>query len=287
MFAEVGFEDADSARGSAEDSGSRDRPEALEGSMAAGVVRLHRPGDAGFSCVAGTADDDASLYDARLINGDSWLSNECHCVRCETLRVSAQLAKLRQRGGNNAVVVVLLDLDNYGFNQFRSVPTSMTEDGEFDVFEHMYMWCFFGSCFPRYHGELPCPESVSRSIPQDAGNPTRKHRAGRRPSVWQRLVSAGRCHFTPCGGQRQGADGVILQVAQAMTHMPVIVLSGDREMLQAARVNRRQRGRKATRDVVECEFHANLDIINVLEHGKRFLPVWRELEAKICQVASR
>ncbi|ESL10989.1 hypothetical protein TRSC58_01270 [Trypanosoma rangeli SC58] len=287
MFAEVEFEDEDSARGLAEDSDSHDCPDELEGGAPAGVVRLHRPGEVGFSCVAGTADDATSLYDARLINGDSWLSNECHCVRCETLRVSTQLTKLRQSSSDKAMVVVLLDLDNYGFNQFRSSPTSATKNGGFDVIEHMFVWCFFGSCFSRYHGELPCPEGVLRSNPKEESNPKCQRSAGRRRSVWQRLVSEGRCYFTPCGGQRQGADGVILQVAQAMTHVPVIVLSGDRQMLQTVHENRRHLGRKSTRDVLEGGFIDNLDIINALEHGKRFLSVWRELEAKIRRVVSK
>ncbi|KAF8279516.1 hypothetical protein TcG_00195 [Trypanosoma cruzi] len=285
MFAEVEFENEGGALCSAEKNGSHDSSDESRDNMTAGVVRMHRPGEVGFSCVAGTADDVESIHDARLMNGDSWLGNECHCVRCETVRVSTQLAKLRQRSSKKAMVVVLLDLDNYGFNQFRSVPTNVPANGGFDLIEHMYVWCFFGSCFSRYHGEFPSAESVCRSIPRETTDTKCKQSVGRRPSVWQRLVSEGRCHFTPCGGQQQGADGVILQIARAMTHMPVIVLSGDREMLQKVCVKRRLVGKKAKREVVERDSPGNVDIINVLEHGKRFLPVWRELESKIRCVA--
>ncbi|EKF33235.1 hypothetical protein MOQ_002888 [Trypanosoma cruzi marinkellei] len=286
MFAEVEFENEDGGvLSSAEKNGSCDSPDKSRDDMTVGVVRMHRPGETGFSCVAGTADDVESIHDARLMNGDSWLGNECHCVRCETVRVSTQLAKLRQRSSKKAMVVVLLDLDNYGFNQFRSVPTTVPANGGFDLIEHIYVWCFFGSCFSRYHGEFPSAESVCRRIPRAATDPKCKQSVGRRPSVWQRLVSEGRCHFTPCGGQRQGADNVILQIAWTMTHMPVIVLSGDREMLQKVGVNRRLVGKKAKREVAECDSLGTVDIINVLEHGKRFLPVWRELESKVRCVA--
>ncbi|ORC88318.1 uncharacterized protein TM35_000171900 [Trypanosoma theileri] len=248
---------------------------------AVGVVRFHHPGDEGFSCVAGTVDDVHSLYDTRHVSGDAWLSNECHCLRCETLRASTHITALRNHT-QLPIVVVLLDLDNYGFNQFKSAPPSLAVKDGFNCIDHMFLWCFFGSCFTRYHGVFPDAASVCEQLPANAqdeknGKPSKHVKM----SVWRRLVMAGRCHFTPCGGQQQAADSVMMRAAHALTHMPCIVVSGDRGLLQTIYMSRSSVGKKRKRDEMDSEFLSECDVINVLEHGKRFVPVWRALEKKI------
>ncbi|KEG15389.1 hypothetical protein DQ04_00091230 [Trypanosoma grayi] len=280
MFSELAFDsgsDTDNAiqHGAIDDDKSRQ----LEGESCGaigGTVRLHRPGEEGFSCVAGGDKDTDALLDARLVSGDSWLDDKCHCIRCETVQASTRLTSLQQRC-KGKLVVVLLDLDNYGFNQFKSIPPGSGSSDGFDLLKHVFVWSFFGSCFTRYHGVFPDAENVCQSSPQHDG--VGKRSAKR--SVWQRLVAEGRCHFTPCGGHSQAADAVMVQVAHAMTHVPTVVLSGDRELLQDIHNNRRLVGKKASRETAAFDFLSQLDIVNVLEHGKRFVPVWRALEARI------
>ncbi|KAH9578798.1 hypothetical protein LSM04_004812 [Trypanosoma melophagium] len=253
----------------------------VEDTTPVGIVRFHRPGDEGFSCVAGTADDVQSLYDTRHFSGDAWLSDTCHCLRCETIRASTHITALRQTI-KKPVVVVLLDLDNFGFNQFKSAPSALAVRDGFNCIDHIFLWCFFGSCFTRYHGIFPDAESVCQQLPShlQTANNGKSPRYVKR-SVWQSLVANGRCHFTPCGGQQQAADSVIMRAAHALTHLPCIVVSGDKQLLHAISQSRCCVGKKRKRDGTEFEFPSECDVINVLEHGKRFVPVWRALEKKI------
>ncbi|KAG8345698.1 hypothetical protein ERJ75_001825700 [Trypanosoma vivax] len=267
------------------------------------VVSLHRPGDDEFSCVAGGSDDFDGAYDARLISGDSWLGGQCHCVRCEVVYASEKISHVRKMMrsdkallksvaavGNKveeSLLVILLDLDNYGFNQFKAIPPPRSSDADFNLLDHLFLWCFFGSCFSRHHGVLPDAEVVCRAF-----EPSKKHFADgvspgadgksvkgrRKKSVWQRLVAKKRVHFTPCGGQQQAADGVMMQVAKAMTHMPLVVVSGDLGLLTLISESRRAVGRKAMREALEYEFASHLEVVNVLEHGRKFAPVWQALE---------
>ncbi|EAN80427.1 uncharacterized protein TEOVI_000858600 [Trypanosoma equiperdum] len=309
MFAELDFDaeadNSSSAPGgvsecacsSIQDSGSSS---ALTPNDDALVVQLHRPGSEGFSCVAGPADGATRMYDEKLINGDSWVSDECHCVYCEVLKASSSLSKLQgrfkrdlrptgDRVGGRKTVVLLLDLDNYGFNQFKSVPPRRSEGSNINVLDHLFVWSFFSSCFARYHGVLPdahvvCQRNSGSEADARHSDVNNLNWGQGKKSVWKHLADEGRLHFTPCGGQQQAADGVIMQIAYAMVHMPLIVVSGDQGLLRAISERRRVAGRKTSRDIMENELTSQLEVINVCKHNKKFFPVWRDLETAVRRI---
>ncbi|EPY28853.1 hypothetical protein STCU_04848 [Strigomonas culicis] len=259
-------------------------------------MRFHQPGDPAFSVVAGAVVDneEQNAMSERLANGDGWLTTDCHCLRCESLRVLDKLQSFqhvhRVHGGK--VILVLLDLDNFGFNQFKSVPPQPAA-GEPNCFAHIFVWCFFGSCFTRYHSFWPSDETVLLPFQQPGAAP---QRAGALcvtgDSVWKHLVLNKQVHFTPCGGQSQGADNVIVEVVRSfsLTH-PLILVTGDNGLLQYISSHTRSVGKKSRRDddsrADTVDFASpNLDFVNTLVSGKRFIPVWRDLSSKVHQMVA-
>ncbi|CCW62811.1 unnamed protein product [Phytomonas sp. EM1] len=302
------------------------------------TLRYHKPGEDGFCSVAngeGVGEGEGIPWvDSRTINGDSWVSNVCHCTRCECMRVMVALSRLEAPAGRPPVLV-LLDLDNFGFNQFKSTPpvlkrshrgrlgctSSMrrprtdaacgereggsSDDGEdcysseVDMFENMFVWAFFGSCFARYHGTWPSEEVVTQP-PEPRQGRVRCARLRQpsalavtstamstvtldpllgsvsRPTVWQRLVAAGRVHFTACGGQGQGADGVIVSVINTFIQRDIVLITCDAQLIRRI-IRPRQDG---DGHISTGRLHA----INVGDVGKRLVPVWRALSDRIRQL---
>lgn len=275
---------------------------------------FHRPGEDGFCAVAGAGDDTDALLDARTISGDSWVNSECHCLRCECLRVMQKLERVQQRaaqanptGSAAPLVLLFLDLDNFGFNQFKSVPPGASlaavddddegggdgpsaarhPDAPVHPLKHLFVWAFFGSCFTRYHGKWPTEETVCEALPstKPAGNDGEVAQAvPRRPSIWQRLVKAGRVHFTPCAGQSQAADGVIMAALGVFAERDVVLLTGDSKLLAEVYSRRRMAGRKSRRDNEHDIMSDRLTLIDINDCGKRFVPVWRQLEQRVTQI---
>nr|CCC95993.1 unnamed protein product [Trypanosoma congolense IL3000] len=308
MFAEVDFNsDSDgddssvpgmSSAGATLTHESSDCPTVAVAGGRCVAVRFHQPGELGFACVAGATNGEDSVCNEELVNGDLWVNDQCHCVKCEVLQASLEISVLQEKmigsnsSGSRNPVVILLDLDNYGFNQFRSVPPRREKATKFDLLQHVFVWCFFGSCFTRYHGVLPNAETVCKSFHEsneeymDRLTRNTKHRGGKE-SIWKRLVEDGRVHFTACGGHNQGADSVILQIAYAMIHMPLIVVSGDKAMLRAITECRRTVGKKSTRQALENDYISKLVVIDVCTHRKKLLPVWKCLETEVCRIVGR
>lgn len=243
------------------------------------TLHFHRPGDADFSSVAGSRNGKGAPFDNQTINGDSWVSSECRCTRCECLRVLSNIDCLRSRQSKGeTVILVLLDLDNFGFNQFKSIPPHMDVDNtDVDILDYIYMWGFFGSCFSRYYKTWPNSETVCEALPQQRSVMKQK------PSIWQRLVSSGRVHFTPCGGHSQGADEVMLDVIKVFADMNAILVTSDVKLLQKVYQKRRLLGMKTRRSNEDDMLADRLTLVNVEDLDKRFVPVWRELVYRVTQ----
>lgn len=294
MFVEVDFDQEDSnPGGDTPRSTSSGSTRNTQNDMV--TMRFHQPGDEAFAIVAGAVVDteEQNAMNERLANGDGWLTTDCHCLRCESLRVLEKMQAFqhlhRVKGGK--VILVLVDLDNFGFNQFKSVPPRPA-DGETNCFAHMFVWCFFGSCFTRYHSFWPSEETVLKPFQPAGGQQSQGARCVTGDSVWKHLVVNGQVHFTPCGGQSQGADNVIVEVVRnfSQTH-PVILVTGDQGLLNFIHAHKRAAGRKARRSdettAEALDFSSqNLDFVNTLVNEKRFIPVWRDLTLKMQQMVS-
>lgn len=327
MFRETGFENEEdwgndsSSTGTSSGlptpkRGSHPAPRAKAPSEQTVTMHFHRPGEVGFCSVAGAGDDSAASLDARTISGDTWVSDECRCARCECLRVMHKLAaaeaaaKRKAKGKSWPIVLLVLDLDNFGFNQFKSVPpgtaSAMDSDSDYldealtgvNTVQHLFMWSFFGSCFTRYHHTWPTEESVSeplatsaasgsRSSPPPPPPPVPLHAHKARPSIWQRVCREGRVHFTHCSGQSQAADHVMMSVLAAFADRDVIVLSGDSKLLQEIQASRRRVGNKSRRDNESAKVPDHLTLIDVNDDGKRFVPVWKALDHRVKEIVSQ
>jgi hypothetical protein len=220
MFTEVGFSDSDIDEPAR--SRKTHRTEMVTVSEASNElvqVTLHHPSHPQFRHSAGIVEGDEP---GPL--GPQWLSQSCHCLRCDILRAGQLIQQLPQ-----TPVVVLLDLDNWGFNQLKGAPPKKAQRVGNSrkarqrakrrndplpelLLQQTFFWCFFGSYFVQHFGVHP-EEFVFHEAPKG--------------SIWCRLKDAGRVTFTPCGGHLQAADGVITRIAAAMGHCPVVVLSGD------------------------------------------------------------
>lgn len=215
---------------------------------AASIKRLHRPGDKHFSLVAGSTPllaeqqkERGDNFDQKLSSGDQWLTNECRCIQCEVIRVSGQCLTALPAD----TVVVLLDLDNFGFHQFkrkpprldlttgerkrikRKVQSSVGGGAEplssspiaqlsTSVLGRIFVWAFYGSCFGRHYGCLP--HEILECAPKG--------------SIWSSLQSSKRVHFTPCGGHDQAVDEVIVAISAALAHRKHLVISKDRHLAE-------------------------------------------------------
>ncbi|AIO01055.1 hypothetical protein LPMP_321700 [Leishmania panamensis] len=269
MFKEVAFENVDVVVAPCENARltTKDAADLRDGGKA--IVRFHHPGEEGFSIVAGACDDKDALHDAHFISGDAWMSKSCHCIHCETLRVLSRYSEMcAQR--NIFPVIVLVDLDNFGFNQFKSIPPY----ADVDVLDHALVWCFFGSCFTRHHHAWPSAQTVCEPLPNrvvsvNAAGTTKR-------SIWEILVEKQQVFFTPCGGQAQAADHVMHRVLQALQGIETVCLTGDVKFINEIYRSRRLLGVKALRHNEE-ELCDRLTVINVDDMEKRFVPVWRSL----------
>jgi hypothetical protein len=243
--------------------------------LKSGFVMFHKPGDEGFSVVAGACDDADGRHDAHFISGDAWMSSECHCIQCETLRVMTRFSELRA-DPQLSPVIVLLDLDNFGFNQLKSIPPYQ----DVELLDHVVVWAFFGSCFTRYHKAWPNAQTVCQPLPGRAAEASAGDLATKKKSIWQILVERNRVFFTPCGGQSQAADNVMHRVIQALHGIDVVFLTGDGKLINEIYRSRRLLGMKSKRHH-EDELTDRLTVINVADMDKRFVPVWRALCQRI------
>lgn len=275
------------------------------------TLHFHRPGEEGFCSVAGAGDDTEALLDARTVSGDSWVSDQCRCLRCECLRVLQKLDGLQRKAratDKGPLILLLLDLDNFGFNQFKSVPPRFSaaaaagedehsgeekkDDGDegqlVNPLRHLFVWSFFGSCFTRHYKTWPSEVSVCEELPSSSSAnseaPSAASGAPRRATIWQRLVRMGHVHFTPCAGQSQAADNAMLSIFDVFGERDVILLTGDKKLLSEIYRRRRIRGCKSRRDNENDLMSDRLTLIDVNDGDRRFIPVWRELEKRVEQV---
>lgn len=233
----------------------------------AGFVRFHQPGEEGFSVVAGACDDADARHDAHFISGDAWMSRECHCTQCETLRVMTRFTELQQEQ-DTSPVIVLMDLDNFGYNQFKSIPPFQ----DVELLDNVVVWAFFGSCFTRQYRAWPTAQSVCEPLP---GRVVTSSDVKKR-SIWETLVEKQQVFFTPCGGHNQAADNVMQRVIEALHGIDTIFLTGDVKLIHDIYRARRLLGMKSKRHH-EDELTDRLTVINVADLDKRFVPVWRAL----------
>ncbi|KPI90800.1 hypothetical protein ABL78_0033 [Leptomonas seymouri] len=273
MFEEVDFDDMSAMEANTTLSTPRDTatPYTTLPPAGGGVVQFHKPGDEGFSVVAGACDDADARHDAHFMSGDAWMSKDCHCIQCETIRVMSRFSELHN-DPKLSPVIVLMDLDNFGFNQFKSIPPHQ----DVELLDNVVVWAFFGSCFTRHHRVWPNAQTVCEPLPSRAValQDTAKR------SVWQLLVERGQLFFTPCGGQKQAADSVMHRVIQALHGVDTIFLTGDAKLISEIYRSRRLRGMKSRRSH-EDELTDRLTVINVTDLDKRFVPVWRALTQRL------
>ncbi|KAG5496221.1 hypothetical protein JKF63_02522 [Porcisia hertigi] len=269
MFEEVAFDEGDVATKPPNNkrSASSDASSAAQGGKA--FVKFHLPGEEGFSIVAGACDDQDARHDAHFISGDAWMSKTCHCIQCETLRVVSRYSEMCSKS-TVAPIVVLVDLDNFGFNQFKSIPPY----ADVELLDGVVVWGFFGSCFTRHHGVWPSAQTVCEPLPNREKPANAAGRTKR--SIWEILVEKQQAFFTPCGGQKQAADGVMQRVLRALHGVETVLLTGDVKLINEIYRSRRLRGTKSRREN-EDDISDRLSVINVNDVDKRFVPVWRAL----------
>ncbi|KPA84708.1 hypothetical protein ABB37_01212 [Leptomonas pyrrhocoris] len=273
MFEEAEFDDMSAMEASTTLSTPPDvvTPHITFSPVRGGFVQFHKPGDEGFSVVAGACDDADARHDSYFMSGDAWLSEECHCIQCETLRVMSRFSELCSKP-ELSPVIVLVDLDNFGFNQFKSIPPYT----DAELLDNVLVWAFFGSCFTRHHRAWPNAQTVCEPLPSRAAAP---HETTKK-SIWQILVERNQAFFTPCGGQSQAADSVMRRVIEALHGVDTIFLTGDAKLINEIYRSRRLRGMKTKRHH-EGEMTDRLTVINVADLEKRFVPVWRALCQRI------
>ncbi|KAG5470563.1 hypothetical protein LSCM1_01807 [Leishmania martiniquensis] len=269
MFKEVAFDDTGVSAIPSENSDHASGGSAAIEEGSKGFVRFHRPGEEGFSIVAGACDDRDARHDSHFVSGDAWMSESCHCTQCETLRVLSRYSEMSAQP-SAFPVIVLVDLDNFGFNQFKSIPPY----ADVELLNRVLLWCFFGSCFTRHHRAWPNAETVCEPLPNRALSMNRTGTAKR--SIWEILVEKRQVFFTPCGGQAQAADSVMHRVLQALHGVKTVLLTGDVKLINEIYRSRRLLGMKSRRQN-EDDMSDRLTVINVDDMDKRFVPVWRSL----------
>ncbi|KAG5495466.1 hypothetical protein GH5_03127 [Leishmania sp. Ghana 2012 LV757] len=269
MFKEVAFDDMAGSSTPAEEAHSVSELSTAIDEGGKAFMRFHRPGEEGFSIVAGACDDMDARHDAHFVSGDAWMSKSCHCTQCETLRVLSRYSEMSAQP-NTFPVIVLVDLDNFGFNQFKSIPPY----ADVELLDKVLLWCFFGSCFTRHHRAWPSAQTVCEPLPNRAMPATSAGAAKR--SIWEILVEKRQVFFTPCGGQTQAADTVMHHVLQALHGVETVLLTGDVKLINEIYRSRRLLGMKSRRHN-EDDMSDRLTVINVDDMDKRFVPVWRSL----------
>ena len=217
---------------------------------AAGVYRFHTIHDAKFSPVASTAT--TKKFDEKFSCGDLWNNSTCHCLSCDLVRVMQTKDALQAAA---APTILLLDLDNYGFPQFKTRKIKPQEV----VRSNIFIWCFYGACFERHFAVNPeefiqrkpiaeqaVPERVvGTKAPREhaqPGAPKSSSPAGSPEanqlvvgSLWHSLHLSGRLYFTPCGGHSQAVDEAMMQVAQVLSEEHrVLFMSCDRHLTETA-----------------------------------------------------
>lgn len=284
MFAESGFEssDHDDEESNAEpQSGPHILSNGTNSSSRGNVttVQFHRPGMPEYSVVAGARYDTAAHFDPRLFNGDSWLSDDCHCLRCEGLRALEKMRALP-----TPPVLVLLDLDNFGYRQFQLCPPRLgkaariTNDG---ILSSILLWGFFGSCFTRYYNVWPT-DTLLANVDSSLNKDDIDGSQNRKESIWFSLSSQSRLLLTPCSGSNQGADCVMRDVVHAFANQDMIVMTGDGELVRLLQEERRLLRKRKSSEEDDDDGAAKLLFVDMSRVEKRLVPVWHALASQLC-----
>lgn len=163
------------------------------------VALFHPSGHPSFRTHAGEDPDDvkSSFHTC----GDLWVTQHCHCLRCEVIRFG--LIRQRVESQNLTCFTVIVDLDNYGAEEFaKAFPYVMPRN--------VVVWSFYGACFERHFRHLPDVDGATAS------------------SLWSQ--TRGRHVFTPCGAHAQATDRVILTILKVMERNSAMVITGDRNL---------------------------------------------------------
>lgn len=290
MFAEVEFEEEPftepqrRSRSTTEDHGVANE-ETNSSSSPSAIVHFHLPGMKDFSVVAGASqemEEEESKFDPRLFNGDSWLSTECHCLKCEGLRVVQKVRLLRP-----PPILILLDLDNFGFRQFQLCPPRLRRSSRLsneDILSSIFLWGFFGSCFTRYHKVWPTDDLVIR-LDEEMEKEDMHGSQIRKESIWRRVAKENRLLLTPCSGRNQGADCVMRDVVNAFSGSDMIVVTGDAELIHLLKEDRRLR-RKRAFSHSDMTSSSMLGFVNITTQEKKLVPVWQALADQIARMRS-
>lgn len=333
MFEEFPFEDNMEEE---EVKGKKGRGSSFSSSKAESatniVVRFHKPGDPEFSAVAGAHTEQDANFNPQLFNGDSWLSSECHCLKCEGIRLVEKYCAFHPKERMGVIttsslispplssnvrraelpVLVLLDLDNFGFRQFQLMPPRLDKFSSSkldekkvalmsndEIFSQMFMWGFFGSCFTRYHQVWPTEDLLLNLSPPLLSEGERNisvKKADNPPSlsnsIWKKLILQKKLLLTPCSGGRQGADMVLRQVVQAFSSsFDIVVITGDVELMELLQHDQRGKPRKRARsglsnndeETESCSSDGEKEIrfICISSKEKKLIPVWAALAHEI------
>eukprot|EP00796_Vickermania_ingenoplastis_P013273 gene13273-9115_t len=284
MFEEVPFEDPDDVRG--EEKICCSKTQKRSSSLVVNTVQFHSPGMKEYSAVAGAGNEVGTNFDPRLFNGDSWLSPVCHCLKCEGLRAHLQLQNLtRKSRASTPPVILVLDLDNFGYRQFQLCPPRLDKKCQIsnvELLSTVYVWAFFGSCFTRYHKVWPTDELLS-NLDDEFSKEDIQGSQMKQDSIWKSLSSGKRLQLTPCSGSNQGADSVVREVVQAFSSTyDIVVVTGDVELIRLLRDERRmERKRSFCQTSGDSSTPFQLLFVNVSSLGKKLVPVWQAIASQV------
>ena len=117
-------------------------------------------------------------------------------------------------------MVVLLDIDNWGFESLATEPAAKTR-----LPEDCFFWLFYGAGFEAFWSlDLETADWAAYG----------KRRGAVDKTLFADLQQRQRLWFSPAGGHKQAADLAILQTVALLRNMHVVVVSGDRELRAAA-----------------------------------------------------
>eukprot|EP00755_Sulcionema_specki_P016809 Sspe_Gene.10637::Locus_3560_Transcript_4_5_Confidence_0.400_Length_4151::g.10637::m.10637 len=168
--------------------------------LPAGVGRFHTVADPNFSDIALPRPG----HDGKT---GAWLGSECRCLQCEITRVASKV--------KDGSVVVLLDLDNYGYPHLVRQPFPVA-----DIPSNIFLWGFYGLGFEE-HGHKGDPmEAVTTK------------------SLFGMMRKNDHLRLTPCGNFPQAADEAMQVTVKVLRNLDVMVLSGDKGLLSGCQSSR-------------------------------------------------
>ena len=171
-----------------------------------GLGRFHRVTDPDYSDIAIKNPSDITSINDTIKKG--WLGSECRCLQCELTRLAGSLSAQTEVTRD---IVVLLDLDNFGFPHWVRTPVQMRD---FKLPENIFLWGFYGLGFES-HGRKGDPNThITRN------------------SIFGHLRARGQLRLSPCGNYPQAADNAMQCAVSVLRNVHLMVVSADKPNLE-------------------------------------------------------